>query len=222
MEHAFRNDDWLHEVPLGLMGLKYVRDTLASGRELSLALLRSVDFEFGSVVAVIPRSVSFADATDFFTGGKLPSRSPSVSDTLSRSNMRQERIPNLYPVLAQRIQKHLASDTTAIGVFEDAMALPHDPWVKNAPFRLLLTHSGVYYLLVSGDSEQTIGRTVQRASSIRPPLIGVLARRRSPTTRPVDEQDLHGIAATAETVIVGAYDGESFVLWRPPIQKPIS
>jgi hypothetical protein len=66
---------------------------------------------------------------------------------------------------------------------------------------------------------ELIELSVRKSRSIRPPLIGILTTLRDEAaavkTGFMDAAGLRAIAERTQELIVGAYDGEGFVVWRP-------
>jgi hypothetical protein len=113
---------------------------------------------------------------------------------------------------------HLESGDEAYCLFEDAMAKPEDPWLEHAEVRPSTSETSVYYLLTSGEGQRTVVAALTQAKSIYPPLIGAFARVGAGRgyrirSRAISEAQLLEVAEETERVVVGAYDGEGFLIW---------
>lgn len=83
----------------------------------------------------------------------------------------------------------------------------------------VLNHDAdVYFLLTPPCELPTIERTLRFATSISPPWLACLARssgppvHANPTT--FTRSELEEASHRTEQILVGAYDGESFLRWR--------
>jgi hypothetical protein len=207
------------EIQLGEEARNYMSSSLAVGKELSASLLRTVTFSTGVLSTSLPVEVTWEEANQFRVGGKLRSPRNGVHMTSADGTGKAVPIPNLDDLIVSVVETHLRLERRAYCVFEDAIARPGDPWLERTHLALMMSREAVYYLLTSEDANrERIEATVRRAKSISPPLIGALA------FLPVDEQlpradraltdrDFSSIATQTESVIVGAYDGEGFVIW---------
>ncbi len=190
------------EITLGREGLDYVRECLSIGKALSHAFLATVDLAAGVLTTFLPSGVPHAEIVRFWSGGK----------------MEEELGPG--PTFFSSIEAHVASDPHAFCVLEDQMGSPRDPWLADLPAPTLTDGQSLYYLLtVARTDADARQRTFNRAMSIRPPLIGFLGR--GPAVAvfdrrhvPSDDPAFRDLAAGTDQILMGAYDGESFVRWQ--------
>jgi hypothetical protein len=126
-------------------------------------------------------------------------------------------VPNLDALLVSRIATHLKSHHLAICMFENALAHANDPWLYQSKVHTLICGQDVYHFLTNEDDPNLIQLTVKKARSIEPPLVGVLSESSSPPSFPdgrIKLSDLRRIAERTEQLLVGAYDGEGFLVWH--------
>jgi hypothetical protein len=213
--------DTIQEIVLGQEALDYVRDSLRVGKELAAYLLKALTLESGRVRTFLPVGLPTTEINRFSAGGKLP-MAPVEKRTLVVAGKSAEvaaaPLPNLDVVLASTIKKYLNSEADALCLFENALASPGDGWLSRAKVHSVVTKSSVYHILRSEDTDsELIQQTVAKSKSIRPPLLGILAHYPLASSRfksgTIEPADLQKIAERTEELLVGAYDGEGFLIW---------
>jgi hypothetical protein len=65
----------MQEIELGIEGLRYVRESLEGGKELSRYLLEVLDLESGKLSTFLPSGLTFEQVNEFSYGGKFSSAS---------------------------------------------------------------------------------------------------------------------------------------------------
>jgi hypothetical protein len=104
-------------------------------------------------------------------------------------------------------------------IFEDAKSRPTDPWIQSEDGRIKNLDDEVYYVLDEKDAndEEKIARTVRDAQSGWH-FVGVMSLpprngRLSGGGRNLSADDLRALAERAVVILVGAYDGEGYLVW---------
>jgi hypothetical protein len=206
------------EVTLGLEGLEYVRECLSIGKALSHSALDMLDLASGVLTTFLPSGVSQADILRFWSGGKVDEETVYIrrdSQTM-RFGRKQATDTTFFSLIAE----HVKSDSAAFCVLEDQLGSPRDPWLADLPAPKLTDGQNMYYLLHSAHTDrEAMKRTFNRALSIRPPLIGFLGLGELSTIFdrgqiPPSDPGFREITASTEQILIGAYDGESFLRWR--------
>lgn len=212
--------DAIQEVVLSSAGLKYVRECLSSGKELSSSLLEALDLVSGKLSTFLPPGVASEEVNEFFVGGKLPQPSDEKHTTVRLWNEQLKAVPkpSLDGVLISIVEAHLKSGSGALCIFENALASPRDSWLKCTEIQTVTSESSVYHFLTPERMDRDlIELTVKKAKSIRPPLIGVLVRFPKPSGFQSEGSlglaEFRKIAGQTEKLIVGAYDGEGYLIW---------
>jgi hypothetical protein len=88
----------------------------------------------------------------------------------------------------------------------------------------MIAEGRIYHFLTTEDAEPAkIERVVRRAETIYPPLIGVMAvveaellERWREDRVELRREELSILAAQADRIVIGAYDGEGYLLWVKP------
>lgn len=214
--------DNLEEITLGREALDYIGESLRDGEELSLRLLKSVRLEAGSVVTYLPKGTAISSIRNFQSGGILGPMTPVTVGTGDEhhSQSRISTIPTADSALASLITGHLIAMPTSLCLFENRLAKPKDSWLRHSRMHNLTLGMTVCHYLSSQDSRDTelIRLTIKKSRSISPPLLGVLTQLGDGAVMGlVDDANgdvLKGIVDRTEKLIVGAYDGEGFIVWR--------
>jgi S1-C subfamily serine protease len=206
------------ERELGPNAISYVKDCLADGNSLAKLLMQSHDLNNGRVTTYLPAEVSDEVAEEFRTGGKLPASSTrSPPGEVKSSAKRLEPLPTTDSCLAGEIHEFLNLNEEHLCVFEDSSASPSDPFLQSLDTCYSVMGDEVYHFILSTDAgDEKILRTIRRARSWL--FIGVMSSAslksgffsRSGT---LTISELKVIAEHAEKILVGAYDGESYLIW---------
>ena len=219
-------NDVCAELHLGPEAVSYIRDCLANGKTLARYLLQRPDLESGTVTTFLPSDVGKEAATQFKWGGKLR-RDPATfvyHTEPDGSRTRWEPVPNTDPWLISILQEFLGAGGDRVAIFENEVALPGDPWLSLPRWDILQTvifGNEVYHVLSNRDAEdeERILTTIKGADSWL--FIGAMTSLSEPPDLPleggtVDDEVLKTFAQRAEKIVVGAYDGESYLIWSKP------
>lgn len=208
----------IQEIELGPAGIRYVRERLADGKALSKCLLETLDLERGKLTTFLPPGVSEAEVYQFSYGGKLHQAEKRKTTLANGRSFYGAPVPNTDKLLISTIRAHLASTNSPFCIFEHQLAVPEDPWLSHKGLQIATTGRTVLLFLTAGQTdEELIRSTTKRARSAFPPLVGALARSPSEMMLTngarVEPDGLQRIAEQTEKLIVGAYDGESYLIW---------
>jgi hypothetical protein len=218
-----RNDlsNW-KEVKLGLDAVEYVREYLLKGHTLSECLLQRHDLFQGAVFACVPSSVSDRTAENFRDGPLLPEPKPQThirQRNKDGSTVTLIPVPNTDNILAEIIKTFLERTKVGACVFEEAAARPSDPCMSSSTTAWIEYNDEVYYFLLHSDA--TLGKiqqAIRQAASVYPGLIGVMTRMPDPEfssrRKRITASGLRELARNTEKIIIGAYDGEGYLIWE--------
>jgi hypothetical protein len=185
----------------------YMEKCLISGNNLSRMTYERIKLEIGETYAALPLGIDLSKLTSFAHGGICP---------LSESQ----------DVLVKEI-KHYLSDPSKIAIFEDALRRKSDPTIQRNKHNLNLVADGeaIYYYLTNSDvaDDAKISRTLKQASGASAiTFVGLLSEVRHSTAiewihafHGAFDPVIDGIGA----ILVGAFDGESFLLWKRAVDK---
>lgn len=217
-------NDVCAELHLGPEAVSYIRDCLANGKTLARYLLQRPDLESGTVTTFLPSDVGKEAATQFKWGGKLR-RDPATFVYRTEpdgSRTRWEPVPNTDPWLVSIIQAFLRAAEDRVCIFENALARPSDPVLSRSESRVLVFDNEVYHFLSAADWASTIiAQAIREAGCPYPPLIGAMASAAdeagfSGEGRQISSAQLKVLAERTEKIVIGAYDGEGYLIWSKP------
>lgn len=205
---------------LGGAALDYVEETLRSGLTLARLVVQSTDLERGTVYTFLPPHVNQQEAVAFTEGGKLPT--PPESQWLRTPTGVLVPVPSTISYVANFASTSLSDGQGRVYVLEDQVSSPRSPHLENLDFNTLTVNAEVYYMLTGKDStEDRVEKAIRTAETV-PVFISFLSIlssswRHSLTRSRRTEVELEALAAIASTVtsiIIGAYDGESYLIWQ--------
>ena len=207
------------EVVLGLEAVDYIVACLKEGRTLAKYLL-SRELTTGRVRTLLPPGADHSMSTSFRTGGKFPDSPQSTWRSLEGGGYAVP-IPNANACLASIIQSFLTHSSQNLCIFENALARASDPYLTTLTSTICTCDDEVYHLLTSKDVTEKhcrIETTIEEAMSI-PIFVGALTSWPGEcsgaltTGKCLTADSLSQLALRAEQIIIGAYDGESYLIW---------
>ena len=207
----------LVEHELGREAREYIRWCFSHGNTLSKLLDERLSSSAGTITTLLPPTVDSEDLLDFMGGEKLPPR--PRSEHIRRPGSVFVPIPTSKREWARRIHEHLAAGTNRIGVFEDRIAQPGDSSLHKVAPPLVFFEDEVYHVVESGSDEEAIITRLDDAFSI-PVFAGALTSASDEelphplSGAAIDRSHLELLASRATAILVGAYDGEGFLMWR--------
>jgi hypothetical protein len=212
------------EITLGPEAIDYIRKCLRDGNTLASYLLQKLNLDRGRVVTFLSSEVTAEVAKQFTTGGKLPlpPKSQWRYTEGESSKWRMVPIPDTDSCLVTIIEAFLSAEEKRVCIFEDALSRPHDPILSRSVARLLTFNDEVYHFLSGRDVESSkIRQTIRQAKSI-PLFIGAMTfipeessfsyKARKMTI--ASDELLRVLAERTEKIVVGAYDGEGYLIWN--------
>lgn len=209
------------EILLGPEAWVYFRQALADGKTLSHCVLERTDLRQGRLFTLLPPGASTENLNDFMSGGKLlpspPDTHVSVTFADGSPGGTLVPIPNANAELARHVEAFLKEGFDRLCILEDQMAEPGDPAALHSPANVVVLGPELYYVLGNQDADVRVieDALCHASSSIYPPLVGVLTHglAHSKNRRETTTAELRSFAERAEEIVVGAYDGEGYVLW---------
>lgn len=219
----------LIEIRLGPEAIEFIKDRLAQGKTLSKFLLNRPDLDRGEVITLLPSGVDLKKIRNFSEGGVLPTPSSENHyrySTPDGTKTLMVPVPNTTPALTAGIDEFLRENAGRLCLFESAVARPSYGFLSSPnaqDLRVLTFGEDVYYMLANDDIDpEKIKKTIGYSTSYL--TIGVLAElSNKDKLLPIEQKMIRGeitrdelkvIAERTQTIIVGAYDGESYLLWR--------
>jgi hypothetical protein len=181
----------LQELAIDVNCLSYLERVLRSGKSLSHLLLERVDFAAGKIHALLSSKVGGREIKDFAAGGIGSIESPRRA-------------------LAEIGFRYIQESAKQIAL-EEGLARRGDPAIRNKEGVVSLADE-IYYLTRKIDTVQQMERfLMQPRYAIG--LVGIFCTAATRQVQEISETDLAGFVTTTERVVVGAFDGEGFLLW---------
>ena len=224
--------DAYKEITLGPEAIDYIRDRLAEGKTLAKFLLDRGDLDKGRVTTFVPFDADLSRINNFSRGGVLPTPPPETHHHFTAPDGTKTvmvPVPGTSKQLAAMMQEFLSRSDKRIGLFESAVARSTDGFLStpNAKdLRVMTFQEDVYYLLKENDDREMIHKTLQYAKSYL--VLGVLVHLTDKDKFLLQDEDslrkeltldqFKVLANQTEKIIIGAYDGEGYLIWRRAVQ----
>jgi len=204
-------------------------------RQDSLAhhLLKREDLAEGRIITCVLEDVPEDDLYHFRWGGKLKVDPNSIEywkegEGILRSvpieyfgegvqRLRAVPIPSATPWLVAAVQEYLRSAPNRVCIFDRCIASAGDRWIARSDFQ-----NQVYFALFHKDAEskERVASAISHASDVwlfygvmssLPPDSGL-----DPEGDAITRDAMEMLAQRTEKIVVGAYDGESYLIWSKP------
>ena len=211
---------------LGLDAVAYLRSYLARNAEVGNLLGPLVsrgDLEAGSTWAFLPSATSERARADFAAGGLVPQgRRVQDADGTAFAYLRTDLLD--IPVI-EWAAGQLDNDDSGRAVICVEDAISRRSHLARAPSELSLPTvicGDHLYVYASSPSDPRLGPVVRGArGAFWQPHVGMITTwpahlRRAEPGQVIDLDTLAEMAKLARAVIVGAWDGEGFLIWEPP------
>ena len=184
----------IRQIDLGADAIAYMRASLAQGKSLARASAR-LALEAGRTVALLPSGADPQAARQFYTGGVA-------------------RTAETEPVIVRLVLDFLAGGADRLGLFEDAVALPTDASLALHKVPFVTSGTDVLYVVRRAADAEEAARALRFATSHV--LLGVLTTVVDGLPRAgeaIPDTLLATLTARADKLLIGAYDGESVLIW---------
>lgn len=215
------------EFILGQVAIKFIKERLSYGYNdnLSKYLLEKFNLDNGKVVTYLPYYVNQEPTIENLEGGILPEPPGEYMMGNDGKRHRVVLIPSTYDALVDIIKEYLDKGEKRICILEDAIQKPADPHVFDNPTEILIYNDEVYHIL-SGDNieKEKIDKSINVAHTTYQ-FVGVLTYMPNEIRIPpkmgekITLDNLKHFAEKTEKIIIGAYDGEGFLIWSSVFVK---
>lgn len=200
--------------------VEYMENQLRLGKTLASLLLRTVDFRRGSIASLIPAGYGSAELLEFEKGHLESTGIPQRVQLGSISGLALQKV-NAKDDLTELIATALKRPG-GYCLLENSLALSSDPWLQRAKSRIAIHETEVYHLLTSNDRDRIAIENAIGDASRSPNVCGCGACGRLAEALAVSSSgqvvlstdDIKALASSAEYLVVSAYDGEGYLLWR--------
>ncbi|RJQ24435.1 hypothetical protein C4565_09735 [Candidatus Parcubacteria bacterium] len=178
---------------------EYFIRTLEYGHELDKQLLKKINSFKGNIYTYLPRKPSFSDSYQF-EGGGVAKSSSSVECIICE------------------ISEYIDNKSGNICVFEDALCTPEDQFSDESIEALLSFNDEVYFCIDKNTRNENIKNILLEAE--QPNFFVCVLSSKPSSDFPVlgnkllSSVEIINIAERTEKVILGAYDGEGYLIWE--------
>lgn len=214
-----KNMNHLKEESARAAAIEYIRRQLRQGNSLAKLLLHNVDFGNGYIVTLSASSLTPAEAIRFDCGHEPPTDAKSEPIKIGDAYYPAVPTPKTDEQLAEAIHRLLQNPQSAC-FLENHLAEAHDPWLQRAKSRIIAHGSEVYHALFSGDRDKPkIEAAISEWYNL-PTSIGALGSMNEKdsahieSARTITIGQLTAFAEAVQSVFVGAYDGEGYIIWE--------
>lgn len=197
--------------------MDYLLACLTQGRALARAVLPVVRSRPAVFATWLPADYR-QTPLDFSRGGVLPQ---AHTEVVSIAGGHAVRTPDTSSTLAAHISGFLGEDVLRLCCFEDPAAKPADPIVsRRLSLGVRTTRRDVFYLRFHHDASLHAVVSTLRAASSPIGFVAVLSNgtptllERLKNSTEMLETDLEAIGQHTQEVIVPAFDGESYLVWK--------
>jgi len=181
----------LQELAIDANCLFYLERVLRSGKSLSHLLLERVDFAAGKIHALLSTKLGEREVKDFAAGGTGSIESPRRA-------------------LAEIATRFLQEPGKRI-VLEEGLARAGDPAVRNKEGVILLEDE-IYYVTRKSHTVEEMERFF-RQPRYAIGLVGIFCSAGPRELQKISKPELFRFVEAMEKIMVGAFDGEGFLLW---------
>ena len=207
------------EFELGDTARDYIRGQLESARGLSREVHSTLDLSRHDVKTVLPSDTSDAGLVAFESGGVIP---PAEVHEMVVSGVPQmiKVVETAYFYPVAEIAKFLSGGPDRICIIDNRTDISDSPpYTEGASYNA--SWKNELYPVIAGDGSNLaqIEECLYTSDMIEPLLMffvsGATLKSPGTGTLQLSQADLTRIASRISGVMVGAYDGEGFLLWAP-------
>lgn len=195
----------------------YTREQLIFGNTLSKELLNVLDFEKGKFFTLLPDDADLTRIYEFPYGWILPQNETIEYINESGGKSSFSWTPTVKNEISSFISEKLRLKTNRVCIFEDVVQLLSDPHIKFFHEYGLLYINELYYLVNGKNSSQeTIASAIGEANALWH-LVFILTEsdKSYAAGQEITLGEIKEFCKDTQLLIIGAYDGEGFVLWEP-------
>lgn len=187
--------------------LPFFKEYLGYGKTFSQLFLKGHSLNLGEIFSYFPHDIDLSGISNF-------RHSVLFSQHTKTSSYQSE------DVLVAIIKQFLARGKNNICIFEDSNAKPTDPYFLNLKLDIpWLGHADEVYYILNNDmnAKEKIFQVIRHASSWL--TIGALVSLRSEikfsfAQKKITNNQLKLLARDTTSIILGAYDGEGYLIWE--------
>jgi hypothetical protein len=209
------------EYILGPEALDFLRDNrITYGHTLSQLLLEVLDLHQGKITTFLPIDVRPEQLYDFEAGGVLPFPEKSTWRYITEQSGKKTiltPIPRDDSFVLTLIREFLCSDKNNVCIIEEPLAKPTDSSMSRRKTPYIIYGNEVYHFLSSRVGEAEIAEAIKwphTTVSFLAILTTLVQNIALINKQKISADELRVLARGTETLMIGAYDGEGYLIWR--------
>ena len=200
----------------------YIREHLGYGHTLSSYFLEKVDLQTGYVTTGLPGNANLEKVYNFKYGGILPTAPESEWRRVIGKDGRKFVMvptPRFFSYTVEIISSFLKGGAGRICILENATNKPTDPVLQKYQSIIWTHQDEIYHILGREDySNKEIEKIINEAEALWT-FVGFMTYMPSKeflisSRYEIPLEELKALAERTEKVIVGAYDGEGYLIWH--------
>lgn len=212
----------MKKIVLGSLADSYLENALKSGSQLAMAIYKSANYRKGILNTFLPEDVTEDQIRDLYAGGKIFS---DVSKKIKKGVFGgihgvAYQVTNAQDELINYLNKELVSIKNSFIIFENRSARPTDPSLeKETCLKLFNYEFNEVYFFVDGNSKEKLKDTISSSTELPYSLAFLFSEMNGISL--VDNQKINVkeisnfIPYLQRIVVLGTYDGESYLIWEP-------
>jgi hypothetical protein len=203
---------------LDARAVEYIRRCLGKGNTLAREILAKTDLSGGDLTTLLPANVDKEKIYDFRSGGKIPMA--DESQWVRRPGMLAIPLTDISIYPAAVVAQFLKEDPYHFCICEDSLAEPTDLWITKSTLRIYTFNKEVYAILLPTDNRRS--KILETIRSGRTSQLFIAAMT-SMSQNDLILQDSRGMfsqvqlsyfAHHIQALVIGAYDGEGYLIWK--------
>ncbi len=181
---------------MGLAAKEHVLERMGLGKSLSKAVLKRISADMGEVYAFLPEDISdkslYTFAYGFVTGNRA-----GLDD------------------LVAKLDSYLSVDKNSVVVIENASFWKGAKFIQGLKSCLAFLGEEVYHFVSSQHKGMTRGSINEACGWLDILIVTSLPSNRNLKDREdMDEETISVLAEGVEVIVVGAYDGDAYLIWE--------
>jgi hypothetical protein len=209
------------EITLGSDSIDYIRKHLSYGLTISKYILNLLNLDEGQVVTGLPEDTAIEKLYDFEHGGILASELKTMPiyrvQDKNGKYFTMQRVPRAFPFVLDTVNRFLKGGVSRLLILEDANAKSTDPVIQKYGSPIWTFQSEVYHLVFGIPSNEEIKSTINKSDSLWT-LVGFMTslpkEEHFPLKKEISLETIEMLAENTQKILVGAYDGEGFLIWQ--------
>jgi len=206
-----------YEIKMDVRAINYVKEIIDAGLSLSSKIGNAIELSKGCVFTFFPNGINPTNLYDFKAGGKMPE---SKEETWRRGkDVIAKPVLNTNACLVNMIHEYLQKERDNICIFENFNSSRSDPWSEREKVNLFFYKDEVYHLLSNKTlSTKSIGQEIYDSGTVYH-FLGVMSSLPIENQKAIESHELSDtewdiVVRNLKRIIVGAYDGESYLIWE--------